>query len=430
MATKCSIFFYDGYVDIAPTIVNLSKFLDQHGYVVTIFATHNDVHQPNKIGNKGSILYFRKNFKIIHYLYDLKLIHLARALELLFFGIQCFIWILQNGNFYNEKTINVVVDFQGLLIGLLCKLFFRQNFVFLSLEIQERLTQPIARQLIKIIGKFTYQQAEFVVIQDEDRFQTLSDFYCYKHPNVFYLPNSPSTDDCLPAQAENFFRRKFNLSQETFPTIVLQVGMLNDYTNSRKLAKTFAAIDNGCALIFHGASLGGSQEMELHKRRFQPLNSSNLFLSMQPVPHEQVDQIYASATIGLALYAANQGDNFTKIAKASGKLAYFLKHGKPVLLSNFPSLVQLNQQYQFGIVIEDVSNSLEIQSAISKIVMSYETYSKNARACFEAEFDFAENMKPIAVAMEFYQKDRDSISKPRLVLNQIKKALSDKLAAI
>lgn len=397
MHKNCAIFFYDGYVGIAPTIINLATSLENQGYSVTIFATQNDVPQPKSLGRKVKILYFKKKFKIINYLYKSKLSHGSKILEIGLFTFQCFSHILRYRSYTNQsrETINVIVDFHGLIIGLLCYLSFKQKFVFLSLEIQEIKNNFIYNYIVKIIGDLAYKKSELVIVQDEDRLQNLNEFYQYKHPQVFYLPNCPNKDIQLDTNNLNFFREKFKLCQTQFPHLILQAGMINDFTSSKSLAQAFASINTGCALIFHDVSTSATKEDELYKHSLTKINNNNLFLSLNPLPYNQVDQVYASATIGLALYATNQGDNFTKIAKASGKLAYFLKHGKPTLVSNFPSLIELNEKYQFGVVINDASNSQEIQVAIEKILNSYEIYSMNAKICFDAEFDFETKMQPI-----------------------------------
>jgi glycosyltransferase involved in cell wall biosynthesis len=403
MNKNCSIFFYDGYVGIAPTIINFSKFFASQGYSVTIFATQNNVPQPKNLGSKVEILYFKKKFKIIDYFSRSKLSYFSKFVEISIFTFQSFSHILKCLNYQDKPklTTNVVVDFHGLMLGFLCYWLLKQKFIFLSLEIQEIKNNYIYNFIIKIIGNLVYKKSELVIVQDADRLQNLTNFYQYKHPQVFYLPNCPAKGIHPDTNEKNFFREKLKLCQVQFPHLILQAGMINDFTSSRSLAQAFASINSGCALIFHDVSTTSTQEDELYKHSLVKINPDNLFLSLNPVPYDQVDKVYASATIGLALYATDQGDNFTKIAKASGKLAYFLKHGKPTLVSNFPSLVELNEKYQFGVVIDDAANSQEIQAALEKILNSYETYSRNAKICFDAEFDFEQKMQPILASMEF-----------------------------
>ena len=402
MQRVCSIIFFDGYVSIAPTITNFSRVLEKCGYLVTIFATqHHHIPQPNRIGVGVKVLYFSKPFK--NFFLRLKqvneLVVLVGMLELIIYAFQYIFSILKKSyqGENSKNNTNVLVDANGLFIGaFLWFYFFRQNFIFLSLELEETRKVRIVAKIYKEITKLAYKKSTCVIVQDEDRFKSLSEYYQYQHPKVFYLPNSPLNDWSPDANKLNFFREKFSLSKDKFPYIVLQAGQLNDIVCSKSLASAFASIDNGCALIFHGVQADSNQENP-YIQSLQQVNSKNLFLSLEPLPLEEVDKIYASSTIGLAFYAKEhaENENYSKIAKACGKLAQSLKHGKPVLMSNLPSLRQLVEKYQFGILINNPSDSQEIKVAIDKILSSYDTYSNNAKLCFESEFNFEKRMEPI-----------------------------------
>ena len=399
----CYIFFYDGYVGIAPTILSLSKTLDKENFLITIFATQNDTPQPEKLGKKVEIIYFKKKFDILEFLNRFSgLTSLIKFLEAIIFSIQCLTKIFQD-NYLTETSknhINIGIDFHGALTALACKFLLKQKYLFLSLELAEPRKQSFTKLLVKITN-LVYKKAECVVIQDRDRFDTLGEYYQYKHPKVFYLPNSPLNNSSLEERSRNFFRDKFNLSKEEFPYLILQAGMIKEYTCAKALAQSFVSIDNGSALIFHAAVAGMTEETSYIKSLRQ-MNVKNLFLSLNPVSYEEVDSIYASSTIGLAFYNY-QVDNFTKIAMASGKLAFYLKHGKPVLVSNLESLSQLIDKYQCGLVINNPSDSEEIKLALAQIIEAYDKYSKNARTCFEAEFSFEKNMEPILSFVESLQ---------------------------
>ena len=417
MQQRCSIFFFDGYVSIAPTIINLSKLISKRGLSVTIFATHNkDMSQPEIIGTQAKVLYFPKIIKL--YLFAkrrLTLRLLARTLEIAGFSYQSVMASLQSSCQTDKfkNNINIGVDLHGSCVALLYSYLFKQKFVFLSLELESAVTKKLIklfrfvyRPLISI-AESAYKKAECVIVQDEDRFKSLCEYYRYQHPKVFYLSNSPLNDFSPDINSINFFRNQFNLSQEDFPYIVLQAGQLSDIVCSKSLAHAFASIDNGCALVFHGVEATGLlKEENPYIQSLRQVNSKNLFLSLSPLPFEEVDKIYASSTIGLAFYANEYAevDNYGKIGKASGKLAQYLKHGKPVLVSNFPSLSQLVGKYRFGIAINNPSDAMEVKLAISKILNSYDTYSNGARACFEAEFNFEQEMQPILTFIDSLKK--------------------------
>lgn len=243
--------------------------------------------------------------------------------------------------------------------------------------------------------KLACMKSKGVIIQDEDRFKTLCDDYGYQHQKVFYLPNSPTPLENIYPKNDtgNYFREKFNLSVKEFPYIILQAGAIADFVLSKVLATSFASISNGCALIIHSRTPKKLEDPYI--KSLLQCNSNNLFLSLEPVDYDEIDKIYSSSTIGLAFYGKNLSDNFSKISKASGKLAEYLKYGKPVLVNDLPGLVELIEKYHCGLVIRDPSNSKEISEAIEKITDSYEWYSNNAKFCYESEFDFNKNMKPI-----------------------------------
>ena len=53
---------------------------------------------------------------------------------------------------------------------------------------------------------------------------------------------------------------------------------------------------------------------------------------------EQVEQVFASAFIGLVVYSDGWGENFSTVGLASGKLSFFLRNGIPVIVNSIPAL--------------------------------------------------------------------------------------------
>lgn len=395
MDKECSIFFYEGYVGIAPTIINVSKLLEKQGYFVTIYGTKNNYPEPGELGKKIRIIYFLKGTKLYKILKDKGLENIVPLLEINLYILLCFFRLLQNKK---QRNINIGVDIYGAIAALTFFYLFRQKFLFLSLELHEPEKFQGISAIIGLLAKLACRKSEGVIIQDEDRFKTFGKYYQYQHPRVFYLPNSTLALDNqdLNLSHENYFREKFALSQEQFPHIILQAGMISDAVFSKSLAQAFTAIDNGCALIFHDRQ---PRKEDPYIQSLRQINHKNLFLSLDPLPYDQIDRIYTSPTIGVAFYA-DLGNNFAQIAMASGKLPQYLKHGKPVLVSNLPSLSKLVEQYEFGVVIKDPTDNQEIALAIEQILCRYSTYSNNAKFCFESEFDGAKNMAPILSFME------------------------------
>jgi glycosyltransferase involved in cell wall biosynthesis len=387
---SCSIFFYEGHIGYSPTIINLAKILDEQGFSVQIYANEKDCVPPGEMAGVKIVYFPASNMKKT--LEQGKFQHIVKSFSFCLDLIK-HRWQGDLSKVDKTKSINIGVDFYGSIAALLFYFIFKTKFFILSLELYN------PPKTIEKILRLAYRKSEGVIIQDEDRFQTLCKQYGYQHPNVFYLPNSPMPLKEISSETgrENYLREKFNLSQEEFPHIILQAGAIGDFVCSKAIVTAFASIDNGSALILNASSKGSKNNP--YVKSLHESNSKNLFLSLNPVPYDEIYKIYSSATIGVAVYQKNLGDNFNKISKASGKIAEYLKYGKPVLLNDLPGLLELVEKYKFGVVIKDPSNSKEIELAIEQILNSYEWYSNNAKVCFDAEFDFTKNVLPILSEM-------------------------------
>lgn len=420
MNKSCCIFFHEGYIGVAPTVINLANSLSvQGGYFVIIYATKNDYPKFNFQSDKIITVYFPKGFDIplINICYKLlikidKFNNLIPFIEAIIFLFQVFLHRLNNYKFINkENNINVGIDTNGSILSLIYFYICRQIIVYLSLEITPLSSFGKISKVLKYLECIAYRKAECVVIQDEDRFKSLCDYNNFQHPKVFYLPNSTSSidDDSADKNDENnYFRNIFDLSKDDFPNLVIQAGMICDEVYSQELAQAFNSIRNGCSLIFHERRKRSAEEAYI--KSLQEINSKNLFLSLEPLPYEEVDKVFASATIGLAFYR-DVNNNYGQIAKASGKLSFYLKHGKPVLVNNLESLATLVNKYKIGVVVHNPTDLVEIQSAIEEILNNYSFYCENAKTCFAHEFDFAKKVKPL-----LYELNKSGVNETKTVL--------------
>lgn len=404
MNRSCSIFFYEGYVGIAPTIINLVKSLDECGYSVTIYATETHFPKIESIGMRTRIVYSKKLsilpfmpilIRIINKFKLTTLLSLLNIIELIIFTANYFIDVLLNNQLKSlNNDISIGVDTNGSILAALKSYLFKNEFIYLSLELNHPENFKRLTKILPIIEKLAYKKSKCVIIQDEDRFKTLCEYNQYQHPQVFYLPNSDTAANSVAKdlQRKNYFREKFNLSEQEFPCLVLMAGVINDVVLAKELAQAFASISKEYSLIFHERELRTTEDPYI--KILKQINSKNLFLSLEPLPYEQIEKIYSSVTIGLAFYK-DIDNNLSQISKASGKLSQYLKYGKPVLVNNLKSLSELVEAYKIGVVIKDPLNSLELEEALQKVLHNYTFYSENAKLCFAEEFDFAKKVKPI-----------------------------------
>jgi len=392
MTKSCSIFFYEGWLNIAPTVINLASLLVKSGYEVVIYTRATEYLRPTHLDPRIEVVYLRQHIefeKFVELLPKLKLSFLAPTIMLVLFALQVLIYRLKHHSVKAARSISIGIDTNGAILALIESYFTKGNLVYLSLELNYEKYSFYFYKLRAILDRLVYRRSVCVLIQDEDRLKIIGEYAGYEHTQVFYMPNSISSHNPYPqsnlSENTNFFQEKFSLDESKYPYLILQAGLIDDVVFSSELATAFEAIDKGFALIFHAAKQRDWNEP--YMRMLREVNSTNLYLSLDPLPYEQIDRVFRAATIGLAFYRGVD-DNFSKIAKASGKLSGYLKYGKPVLMSDLQSLSQLNEKYQFGIIIKDPTSSAEIEQAIDLIVSNYDFYSSNALLCYEREFDF------------------------------------------
>jgi glycosyltransferase involved in cell wall biosynthesis len=136
-----------------------------------------------------------------------------------------------------------------------------------------------------------------------------------------------------------------------------------------------------------------------HRSRAEPYikdiieasDPSRVYLSLDPVPYDQLNLVFTSAHIGLAFYHPKDL-NYQNLAYASGKLAFYLCAGLPVIVNDLPDLAKLVTDHRCGVVVREAG---EIGTAISTIFRNYDEYSANARNCFSERFDFERKFQPI-----------------------------------
>jgi len=393
-----AIFFFEGWAGISPTVHNLLRALDRAGYAAHVLATRNPHPEPDDLGPNIKMDYVRRPGRTrgdgpVRRTLPFRLDFLIPVVDLAWYGL-AYLWRLLSKDYPGwRRGPGIGIDTRGSIVALLRRRLTGAKFVYLSLELEEAKEFRRAAGVIRHLERLAYREAEWVIIQDKERFATLSSYLAYDHPQVIYLPNSPSgSADSATTPNERFLRQRLAISEEEFPLIALHAGMIDPLVMSMELARTFASVDRGCALVLHEHQR--RQPGDPYVEGLRKANGRNLFLSLEPVPPSQLDDLFVSASIGLAFYR-DESPNFSDIAMASGKIGFYLKHGKPILVNALPSLERFVSTHEVGVVIRDPNDPSEMEAAIDTIMGDYERFSGNARRCFERELDFDRFVGPV-----------------------------------
>jgi glycosyltransferase involved in cell wall biosynthesis len=278
------------------------------------------------------------------------------------------------------------VDPKGLIRAAELSQLIHVPLIYFSLELL--LSEEVANKYYKNIKKRELslsQRAAFVIIQDEARAALLSRDNGIKAEKFVLVPNAPLG----PARKHkaNYWHVKFELKSEQ--RVVLYAGSIDQWAGLENIVESIHGWPDDWVLIIHSRSESGSHVIiQSLKQKADP---KRVFFSLQPVPRDSYDELIDSADIVVAFYVTIPGDvyaqkNLTTIGLSSGKTAYALRSGLPVIINRGEGLPDLIAQFGCGIVINKFE---EIGEAIRKIDLSYNIYSQAALRLFDARLDFS-----------------------------------------
>ena len=226
--------------------------------------------------------------------------------------------------------------------------------------------------------------ADLVIIQDEFRASLLAKENKIPMNKFTYLPVSPGGVQTLPKS--NYLRNRFNLSDEHL--IVLHSGSFENWTYAEELIENVRYWPKNIVLVVHTRYTPNQKNRFINTLRES--NLSNVILSVEPLMNDDYERLVASADIGLVLYKTIGQSKYTQknikhIGLASGKFAYFMKHGIPIISLNQPNFSNLLRDYSFG---ENISCFSEMVDGIMRLHKNYAFYSSEAKRIYREKLDF------------------------------------------
>lgn len=363
------IVYPEGRLWHSPVVLNLANCLAQRGIHVIIAcfepadasarpSLHRNVqlHCPLKIANAGKFARIRLSADVWK---------LARG------GWQCL------EKLCGPEKICLAVDEFGAIGALLAN---ARPVFYISLELPSRAANFSAALFTDLHSRL-YRHACAVAIQDSDRLAELNSVLKARSPkNVFYLP-SAARPEKLAVSGENYLRQKLGIGAN-FRYILLHAGSTGELFLPRPYLKAFAQL-NDCAVVVHGpGALSISGEFP---------DAKNFFFSEELLPYDQIDRLFSSCDVGLNFYDPIN-PNFALMGRSSGKMSFYLKHGKPVIANNLPSLSSFISNHQCGLVVDEPS---VVADAVRQILDNYAFYSTNAERCFLEALSFDKFAEPI-----------------------------------
>lgn len=384
MKRRALVCFWDGHLGVSPSLVNAIQLLGAQGFAVDVVARDSGdrfVETPD-LGSSVQTAMPRAPSLRLGWLRTLtgplgSLVRLlGLALDRRHFIDACV--RMARGNTYD---LAIGVDMFGLIgahaasrvapIGKLTNWSLEMYFQSL---LKNPLLRAAKRQEIAIS-----RTCDLIFIQDSERAQSLAAENGLPMSLFAFVPNAPAG---FPAGVNpDFLHARLGIPADR--RIVLHAGMIHDDVCALDLAASASCWPEQYCLVFHERAFRDASDPYL--QWLLAASDAKAILSLNPVPLDRVDDVFASGWAGLVFYTDSQGPNFTEVALASGKLAYYLRNGVPVVVNPLPSLVRLVEQWGCGIVAQDARG---IVAALNIIASDHEGFSARAKACFAAQFDF------------------------------------------
>jgi glycosyltransferase involved in cell wall biosynthesis len=431
---RVAIFFWEGYLSVAPSLINAIRLLVNEGYHVDII-TRRAIY-----GEYAPIPSFPAGVRIFmdgagaDLLSPISLISLrdesGRVRLRKFMPKSVRGWFrrayasieswreLIHFALFSRRSVQggkykcfIGIDMHGLVASFFARAFKKVPVVYWSLEIRflRNFTRGPAR-LVKRLERICHRRAAFMIIQDWERAGSLISENQIRDPKTVIVPNGPL--GWPKTQAIDFFHNKFGVAPNR--RIVLQVGMISPSVLSLEIASEASNWNDEWALVFHERAK--TSDSDPYIQQVQQAGRGKVFLSLEPVPYDALDSVVMSGHIGLVFYRKELGANFSQIAGASGKLAHYLRCGLPVICLDLPGLVKLLDQYHCGICVSEPG---EIQAAAEAIFRDYDLYRVNALKCYEECYEFGRHFREVLLKLEEFEPSENDGVRRHLATREV-----------
>lgn len=216
--------------------------------------------------------------------------------------------------------------------------------------------------------------AQAIITHDHWHSDFLKRYCLLEGKQVLYLPNASYTYEYHGSS--DYLSKRLKIDEGK--AIILHSGGLGKWFMCKELAESAKGWSDEKVLVFHTSHNVEKNPYYLSMKQVVEGNKKVLF-SIKPVPNDELDELVASASIGVALYSVNElGYRAEYMGVAAGKIGNYLKCGVPVIVNRLPSLTYI-EDYHCGVLIDQLC---DINQAIDQILSHYEDYRNGAYRCY------------------------------------------------
>jgi hypothetical protein len=321
-----------------------------------------------KLNKKNSFL-----FDLKRYFYNYKKEYIKYK-ELVKYSISIKEYIIENNL---DVSCICSIEPDSLFIGSILNKNRKYGFCYNSMEIShwEQTKLFVIKKIINFIFKNNISNVDLITIQDSDRKKYFLEKIKTKVP-IEILP--VGIDGDTNKIKSDYLRKKFQIENDKF--IILYSGSITSWACVHEIIKTAIDWANDKSLVING----WISNLEYYEKLKEVSKlSKNIYINTEPVKWEDLDNLVASADIGLAIYR-DSDLNCQAISSSSNKLAVYSKSGIPVIINDTFSTKAMFEKHKWG---ESVGDIVEIEEKINCILEDIESYKRNAFNAFNAYYN-------------------------------------------
>jgi glycosyltransferase involved in cell wall biosynthesis len=287
-----------------------------------------------------------------------------------------------------RTSLVIGCDPSGLIAAAAVALRHRAPLAYFSLELHLWRDCASLRDWVKKSGEaLLMRRAAFTIIQDDERAAVLAADNRL-HDTRFVLQPVASLGEASPAKSA-FLRERLGIAPDAF--VVLHAGGIYPWNRCLELAEAARRFPESWVLVLHGFPYDPAYVARI--RAVAP--PGKVMLSLDKLPFERMPDVIASADVGVALYE-DRGPNFTLIGSASNRLVDYLRHGLPVLVSDFPSLRRAVEEHGCGVAVGPGDDLVEL---LERIRTRYEEHRRAALTCYDERYRAREHFPRLLAAV-------------------------------
>jgi glycosyltransferase involved in cell wall biosynthesis len=418
VGARVGIVYPRATLDSAPSLCNAADLLARRGYAVDLFTCVNQGMAPPRFASRsiricslGPEVLADPGAGVREAFGQVRQLGIAGPLRSAYRGLRA---ALKRGLDASARLVTVAyvrrahnlgagyscfigVDPDGLVLAQSLAGLVDAPVAYYSLELllSHELTSPADAELKRREMELA-RRAAFCVVQDEQRARLFAEDNGIPWDRVVLVPNAPLG----PARRSRseYWHHRFGLPP--WQRVVLHTGSLGNWTGIEAILASVDSWPETWALVVHTRYDAESSDY-LERLRASAL-PGRVFFSLKPLPRQEYDELVDGADIGVAFYVTVAGSSYTQtniqtIGLSSGKIAYYLRSGLPVIVNRAASIAEPLERAGCGVGVEDAR---DIGKAIARIEQDYADYSERVRAFFDARLDFSRSFEDVLARID------------------------------